>query len=357
MRWEKLNENCIFAFVPEAEPLFGVYSLLSGEAVHHVCTDLYGTSQIAEWKQRYRFLFETFDAVRDLTPYAFFDMLLDTFSENYSAELFRAYILSLPDEERLFRQVEWDHVCGAAREELRLALTDDHALYALYAHLEEKCRNFLGFSSFIRQNKRYIEEYFALASELDTPALQDALRKKEPEIEVFRMKAIENMKSSDGLEYSQKLMGKTFYNRGPYERFFFLPSLLLPFASCRLFYDNGTPHNRLILFCSIREPEKGREETITALKALSDETRYQILMLLAKSGPVNGQDIVHSLKLAPSTISHHMAELKERGLITEEHVKTAKYYGISKATIQGLLKTMVEDLKLDCPDGTSAEDT
>ena len=34
MRWEKLDDKCIFAFLPGLEPLFGVYSLLMGEATH-----------------------------------------------------------------------------------------------------------------------------------------------------------------------------------------------------------------------------------------------------------------------------------------------------------------------------------
>jgi len=352
MRWETLNENCIFAFSPELEALFGAYSLLGGEALHHVCTDLYGAARIAEWKRRYRFLFETFDAVRELGTYSMFDFLLDNLSEGFTAQGFRAYILSLPDDERVFRQAGWSWFDGTTQENICRALTDDAALDALYARVEEKCASFLGFASFVRQNDRYMEEFFALAAELDGPALRGALQAQEKAIEAFHAQTLEKLKSSDGLDCSQKLMGKTFHNRGPYETFYFLPSLLLPFASFRLFYDNGTPHNRQILVCSIREPEKGREDTIAALKALSDETRYQILMLLAKHSPVNGQDIVRALKLAPSTVSHHMTELKERGLITEEPVRTAKYYGISKKAVRELLDTVGKDLKLNDPEGT-----
>ena len=115
MRWETLNDNCIFAFVPEAEPLFGVFSLLSGEAVHHVCTDLYGAARIAEWRRRYRFLFETFYAVKALGPYSMFDFLLDYLSEGFTAEGFRDDILSLPDDERVFRQAGWSWFGGTTQ--------------------------------------------------------------------------------------------------------------------------------------------------------------------------------------------------------------------------------------------------
>ena len=343
MRWESLQENCIFACLPELEALLGAFSLLCGETAHHVCTDLYGSARISAWRRQYRFLFETYAAVQRLASSPL-EFLLDDLSADFTLEGLRAYIFSLPPEQRLFRQAEWRWVGGTTQEELRLALTDDAALDALFGRVEERCPSFLGVSSFVRQNDRYLTEFFALAAELDTPTLRDALREQESAVQAFRAQVAEGLASAEPLECAQKLMGKTFRNRGPYETFYFLPSLLLPFASLRFFYDNGTPHNRQILLCSIREPERAQEDTLAALKALADETRYQILMLLARRGPVSGQDIVRALKLAPSTVSHHMTELRERGLVTEEPVKTAKYYGLSRKTVRALLDAVESDL-------------
>lgn len=355
MLWEALKENCIFAFVPEAESLFGAFGLLCGERAHSVCTDLYGAERIAAWKRRYRFLFETFDAVKDLAPESFFDLLLDTLSEGFTAEGFRGYVLSLPEAERVFRQAGWGYLCGATQEDILRALTDDDALAALYARVETRCAGFLGFSAFVRQSKRYFEDFFALAAEMDAPALHSALEACRREIDAFRLQVAEALKTSDGLACSERLMGKTFRSRGPYERFWFLPSLLLPYASLRLFFDDGTPHNRQILIYSIRKAEKGREDTVAALKALADETRYRILLLLAKHGPMNGQDMAHRLKLAPSTVSHHMAELKACGLITEEPVKTAKYYGLSKNVVKSLIRTVEADLRVNAAEKAENE--
>ncbi|MBO4418639.1 MAG: winged helix-turn-helix transcriptional regulator [Oscillospiraceae bacterium] len=346
MRWESLKENCFFAFSPELEAFLGAFSLLCGEAAHHVCTDLYGARRIEAWQRQYRFLFETHNAVKDLAPSPL-EFLLDHLSADFTLPGLRAYIFSLPPEQRLFRQVEWRWFGGTTQEELLLALTDDAALDTLFGRVEERCSSFLGVSSFVRQNDRYLSEFFALAEELDTQTLRDALREQEPAVEAFRAQTAESLASAEPLECAQKLMGKTFHNRGPYETFYFMPSLLLPFASMRFFYDNGTPHNKQILLCSIREPERAQEDTIAALKALADETRYQIMMLLARSGPVSGQEIVRALKLAPSTVSHHMTELRERGLVTEEQVKTAKYYGVSRKSVWALLEAVERDLKLD----------
>ena len=345
MRWEALNDNCTFAYLPALEPLFGVYSLLSGEQAHQLCTALYGEGQIAAWRRRYRFLFETLEAVKALSPFSLFDFLLDTLAADFCAADFRDYLLSLPEAARVFRLAEWGWFDGVTPADIQRALSDDAALDALYARVEDKCPSFLGFSCFVRQSARCLEAYFALAAELDTPALHEALQAQEKNIDAFRARVLDHL-AAGGLECSQTLMGKTFRNRGPYEQFFFLPSLLLPCSSLRFFYDNGTPHNRQILICSIREPEKGPPRTTEALKALSDETRYRILLLLAAHGSVNGQQIARSLQLAPSTVSHHMNELRDAGLITEEAVKTAKFYGLAKNTLQRLLDDIQRDLKL-----------
>ena len=346
MRWDALNDKCIYALMPEMEPLYGVLSLLYGEKTHQICMQIYGKKRIASWKRRYRFLFETFDSVKSIAPTLFLDIMLDLCEESFTAERLMAHILSLPEDERLYRQGEWEYVCGAGLEDLRNALTDDVALEALYAKAEETCLSFLGFSSFVRQNDRVIREFFSFASELDSPELQQALTAQENAMERFRSELLQSLKSADGLECSQALMGKTFRNRGPYERFYFAPSLLLPYRSCRLFYDNGKAHNRQLLIHSIREAEKTPQSMVAGLKAMADETRYQILMLLAKRGPINGQEIARALKLAPSTVSHHMNELKNCGLITEEAVKTAKHYGLAHNAVKSLLESIENDLNI-----------
>ena len=347
MRWEAINNSCIFAYSPEAEPLHGVLSLMYGESRHQFCTALYGADQIAAWKRGYRFLFETFDAMKHLAGYSLLDFLLDTLGPDFTRETCRDFVLSLPEAERVYRLLPWEYLCKASKEDVAKALEDDAVLGTLYAHIEDKCPSFLGFTSFVRQSSRYYEEFFALAAEMDTPALRDALQAHSSDIEAFRARVLDTLRVSDGLEASQQLMGKSFYNRGPYEQFIFMPSLLVPFNALRYFYDNNTPHNRQVLICSIREQQKQREDTVAALKVLSDETRYQILMFLADKGPAKGQDIARMLKLTPSTVSHHMAELRQRGLVTEEPVRTAKYYGISGKAIRELLSAISKDLKLD----------
>ena len=308
MIWEAVSEACTFAFLPALEPLFGARALVGGEMDHHVCTDIFGAEQVADWKRRYRFLFGTYDAVKRLSPSGVQDFLLDTLSPELTAEHFQSCVLSRPAMERLWRQCGWEYF-GISADELEAALTDDGMLTQIYERVETVCADFLAFSAFVRQNERYLRDFFALAQEMNTPALRAALEAHTEQIEALREKTRDGLRRMEPLAFAQELMGKTFYHRGPYETFFILPSLLMPFAYVRLFYDEGTPHNRMLLFCTVRSAERGQARILAELKALADPTRYQILMLLARNGPCKGQDVARALHLAPSTVSHHMTEL------------------------------------------------
>ena len=343
MLFEKINKNCIYISAPEFEPIFGVFSLLGGEAVHQECTAVYGAEKVSEWKMRYRFLFETFEAIKGLSPFDLLDLILDCLDEKFTIDAFEDYILSMPKEERIFRMAGWSYICKVTKNEIKKALKDDAAMDLLYSKAQKECSGYLGFVSFVGQNDRFIKEFFSLAKEMDSPALQGAITEYENNFEKHRKNVLDTLENEEPLEGTQILMGKTFRNRGPYEKFYFSGSLLVPAKSLRLFYENGTKNNKQVFIGSVRDAKDDDEDTIAALKALADVTRYQILKLLLKDGPMKGQDIVRELKLAPSTISHHMTELKESGLITEEPVKTSKYYGISRKRIKEVLDAVKSD--------------
>jgi len=88
----------------------------------------------------------------------------------------------------------------------------------------------------------------------------------------------------------------------------------------------------------IFEPTKVDSERLnTALKILSDKSKFQILMYI-KDKPAYGFELANALNLSTSTISYHMS-----GLISERLVKLEKdankiYYSIDKEKIEGILE-------------------
>lgn len=339
MHFEKLSENCIYVDAYELEPLFGAFGVLMGREL----SVAYDAELINGLKNRYRFLFETFEAIKGLDPVLLFDFIPDVIEKEFTQASFLDHILSLQESERVFRIIGGDSL-EITKDDIKKALKNDRELEAIYAKCSDKCSSFLGFASIIRQSEKLFKDLFDLATEMDTKELKAAYKEKEEERAAFKERLIKLADTGDGMSASEALMEKTFRNRGPYENFYFMPSLMFPLKKVRFFYENGTPHNRLVLIYNIGENEDENTDKVKSLKALSDETRYKILTILAAEGQFKGQDIAAKLNLTPATISHHMAELKEAGLITEERVKNAKYYGANKEKIGRLLTSLKNDL-------------
>lgn len=60
-----------------------------------------------------------------------------------------------------------------------------------------------------------------------------------------------------------------------------------------------------------------KSETIAALAALAHDTRLDVFRLLIEAGP-NGLAVGHigdALQVPPATLNHHLAQLKQAGLV------------------------------------------
>ncbi len=72
------------------------------------------------------------------------------------------------------------------------------------------------------------------------------------------------------------------------------------------------------------------DETAVLMKALADPTRLTMIAALWKANqPVCICDFTASLELTQPTISHHMAKLKEAGLVESEKDGIWMYYRLS----------------------------
>jgi len=68
--------------------------------------------------------------------------------------------------------------------------------------------------------------------------------------------------------------------------------------------------------------------TSQLFKALTDETRLRIIGLLFE-GELCVCDLTHALGMPQSTVSRHLAHLKNAGLVTDRRSKTWAYYSLS----------------------------
>ena len=83
--------------------------------------------------------------------------------------------------------------------------------------------------------------------------------------------------------------------------------------------------------CGLPEvDERWAEETATLMKALADPTRLTMMASLWKAKtPICICDFTASLDLTQPTISHHMAKLKQAGLVESEKRGIWMYYRLA----------------------------
>lgn len=80
-------------------------------------------------------------------------------------------------------------------------------------------------------------------------------------------------------------------------------------------------------------------------KALSHPARIKILRILGKYDSCICNDIVKELPLAQSTVSQHLKELKESGLIECQIDGTRSIYYLNKKALKGFKKDLEKFFK------------
>lgn len=77
-------------------------------------------------------------------------------------------------------------------------------------------------------------------------------------------------------------------------------------------------------------------------KALADPTRRKILELLAKQGELSAGDIVSHFDISGPSISHHLAILKNAGLVSDVRQRQCVMYSINTTVLQQAIKWMYD---------------
>jgi len=86
-------------------------------------------------------------------------------------------------------------------------------------------------------------------------------------------------------------------------------------------------------------------QAVTALGALSQDTRLMVFRHLVAAGP-DGKPagaIAAGLKVAPPTLSFHLKELEHAGLITQRRDGRSIIYAANYKAMRALLSYLMED--------------
>jgi DNA-binding transcriptional ArsR family regulator len=86
-------------------------------------------------------------------------------------------------------------------------------------------------------------------------------------------------------------------------------------------------------------------QAVTALAALSQETRLAVFRHLVAAGPEGkpAGRIAAKLKVAPPTLSFHLKELERAGLVTQHRESRNIIYAADYPAMRALLSYLMED--------------
>lgn len=84
---------------------------------------------------------------------------------------------------------------------------------------------------------------------------------------------------------------------------------------------------------------------VSALASLANETRLKVFRLLVRQGPngLSAGEIARRLKVAPPTLSSHLAQLERAGLVHSWRVERWIYYALEVEGTRRLLRYLTED--------------
>jgi ArsR family transcriptional regulator len=90
----------------------------------------------------------------------------------------------------------------------------------------------------------------------------------------------------------------------------------------------------------IRVPELDRTEIVSRISALADDTRLQILQMIAEQGEMRSQEIMEAINLSQPSVSRYLSQLTAAGYLQERRANGAKAYILNRDRIEKTLKAV-----------------
>lgn len=90
----------------------------------------------------------------------------------------------------------------------------------------------------------------------------------------------------------------------------------------------------------VQIPELDRAEIVSKLSALADETRLQILQMIAENGKMRSNEVMDATRLSQPSVSRYLGQLTASGFLQERRAGGAKEYSLNRERIEKTLKAV-----------------
>ena len=82
------------------------------------------------------------------------------------------------------------------------------------------------------------------------------------------------------------------------------------------------------------------EKAAYILKTIAHPTRLAVIQLLDKKGRLGVTDICKTLKCEQSLVSHHLSNMRIKGLLKSERVGTSIYYSLKERELLKIIEAI-----------------
>jgi ArsR family transcriptional regulator len=169
-----------------------------------------------------------------------------------------------------------------------------------------------------------LEESARAFNQIDTRGMS-----REEIVEYVTGKESHEAKHGDKLQSAQELVFIPNAHFGPYMRGTMVGNTFFVYFGAHL--PEGS---------DVRVPELDRSEIVSRISALADDTRLQILQMIAENGEMRSQEIMEAINLSQPSVSRYLSQLTAAGYLQERRANGAKAYILNKDRIEKTLKAV-----------------
>jgi DNA-binding transcriptional ArsR family regulator len=277
---------------------------------------------------------------------AYLDQLETTPPSEYRDRLLEAYAgicLTGGPQEDISGQVYWDEILSSARNYVDFLksrfgeeLTDEEMESRAYEYVIDPAALKQLVTGHIRWFwKNHLQAEWARIR----PMLEESARAFN-QIDYGEMSRVEIVEFVTGKEISETKWGDALLEA---RELIFIPSAHLgPYVrgvaigeDFYIYFGAHMPEGS-----EIRVPELDRAEIVSRISALADDTRLQILQMIAERGELRSQEIMEFTNLSQPSVSRYLSQLTAAGYLQERRESGAKVYILNKDRIEKTLRAV-----------------
>ena len=282
--------------------------------------------------------FEAYLANLDSTPPSVFrEKLLEAYSE---------ICLTKEAQEEMGKPVDWDEILSSASsyvEFLKLRFGPDHVDDEVEKRAYEYVIDPAALKQLITGHIRWFWKNHLQAEWARVRPMLEESAKAFNQLDFSHMSRPEIIQVVTGKDFEEKWESKWGNDLLQTRELVFIPNAHIgPYMradkirdSYYIYFGAHLPEGS-----DVRVPELDRAEIVSRISALADDTRLQILQMIAENGEMRSQEIMEAINLSQPSVSRYLSQLTSAGYLQERRANGAKAYILNRDRIEKTLKAV-----------------